>query len=67
MAKRGSPIDLCVEDIDVVAEPAKHNGERAVLRTYAAVEEGTLKLAGDNANPFSLLSCGNLGAVQLMP
>ena len=64
-AKRSSSVNLRVEDVDVVAEPAKHDGERAVLRSYTAVIERSLKFASYNADFFSRFWFGDLRATQL--
>ena len=64
-AKRSSSVNLRVEDVDVVAEPAKHDGERAVLRTYTAVIERSLKFTSYDTDFFSRFWFGDLRATQL--
>ena len=65
--KRSSSVDLRVENVDFIAEPAKHDGERAVLRSYTTVEERPLKLRGYDADFSSRFLFGDLGATQLAP
>lgn len=65
--KRNSSVDLRVENVDFIAQPAKHDGERAVLRSYSAVEERPLKFGGYDADFSSRSLFGDLGATQLAP
>ena len=64
-AKRRSSVNLRVEDVDVVAQLAKHDGERAVLSSYTAVKERSLKFAGYDADFSARFWFWNLGTTQL--
>jgi hypothetical protein len=64
-AEGNSPVDLRIENVDFVAEPAKHDGERAVLSSYSAVEEWSFKLTRYDANFFARFPFGKLVAAQL--
>jgi hypothetical protein len=64
-AEGNSPVDLCIENVDFVAEPAKHDRKGTILSPHSAVEEWSLKLTRYDANFFARFPFGELGTAQV--